>query len=250
MRRRGCEEHGRILPDPVYGRVVAVFGLVHGAWHGAWSWELLVPELESRGHSALAVDLPCDDPAAGASRYAEIVAAALRGADDLVLVGHSLGGLTAPLVADRLPTRKLVYLCAFVPEPGRSFRDQLGEDEVFVPGFADSTVQDDFQRSFWPDPEAAIRDLYPDLPRARAEAYVARLRPQARAPIRETCPLERLPDVPAAYVVCSEDGAIRPEWSRRVARERLGIEAVELPGGHSPMLSRPDELADLLAALT
>ena len=53
------------------------FGLVHGAWHGAWCWERLVPELELLGHRTVAVDLPAEDPHAGLTRYAELTAAAL-----------------------------------------------------------------------------------------------------------------------------------------------------------------------------
>ena len=48
---------------------MATFGLVHGAWHGAWCWDLLIPELERRGHSAVAMDLPCEDPKASFSDY-------------------------------------------------------------------------------------------------------------------------------------------------------------------------------------
>jgi len=51
---------------------MATFGLVHGSWHGAWCWERLVPELEARGHRAVAVDLPAEDPAAGLTRHAEL----------------------------------------------------------------------------------------------------------------------------------------------------------------------------------
>jgi hypothetical protein len=69
---------------------VTTFALVHGAWHGAWCWERLVPELEARGHRAIAVDLPCEDVAAGCAAYAEVVAGAAADAGaDLVLVGHT-----------------------------------------------------------------------------------------------------------------------------------------------------------------
>ena len=102
---------------------VTTFGLVHGAWHGAWCWELLVPELEGRGHRAVAVDLPGDDPAAGCAEYATVVCDRLRAEDsDVVLVGHSLGGLTIPLVAAERPVQALVFLCALIPVPGRRDR--------------------------------------------------------------------------------------------------------------------------------
>jgi hypothetical protein len=76
---------------------MSLFCLVHGAFLGAWCWDLLIPELEARGHEAVAMDLPLEDPDAGAVRYAEEVLQALQGAgDDVVLVGHSMSGLFIP----------------------------------------------------------------------------------------------------------------------------------------------------------
>jgi pimeloyl-ACP methyl ester carboxylesterase len=93
---------------------VSTFALVHGACHGAWCWERLTPELEGRGHRVVAVDLPTEGRSAGNVRYAEIVAESLSGLeDDVVVVGHSLAGLTIPLVAALRPVRRLVFLCAF-----------------------------------------------------------------------------------------------------------------------------------------
>ena len=231
---------------------MTTFGLVHGAWHGAWCWELLVPELEGRGHRAVAVDLPGDDPAAGCAEYATVVCDRLRAEDgDVVLVGHSLGGLTIPLVAAERPVQALVFLCALIPVPGVGIGDQLREDPtIFRPGFGASTRRDDADRSFWPDADAAIATLYADCPRPLAESAVARLRPQGRRPSAEVSPLVAWPDVPSVSVLCRDDAAIDPAWSRRAARERLGADALELDGHHSPFVSRPAELADLLVAVT
>ncbi len=101
------------------------FALVHGGWHGAWCWDRLTPELEARGHRVIAIDLPCEDPTATCETYAEVVARALEAqeVEDVVVVGHSLAGLTIPLVAARRPVSRLIYLCALVPIPGCSFVD-------------------------------------------------------------------------------------------------------------------------------
>ena len=89
------------------------FGLVHGAYHGAWCWERLTPELERLGHRVFTVDLPAEDPEAGAAEYAAVAVTAFADADeDLVLVGHSLGGLTIPLIAASRPVRQLIFLAA------------------------------------------------------------------------------------------------------------------------------------------
>lgn len=111
---------------------MSTFVLVHGAWHGAWCWELVIPELVRHGHRVVAPDLPAEDPAATLDTYADVVCAALEGCrgDDVVVVGHSLGGATIPLVADRMPVRRLVYLCALIPCPGRSLIEQIGDGEM------------------------------------------------------------------------------------------------------------------------
>jgi pimeloyl-ACP methyl ester carboxylesterase len=227
---------------------VATFGLVHGAWHGAWCWESLAAELGALGHRAVAVELPSDELDAGCGEYADAVVDALAGEDDPVLVGHSLGGLTLPLVAARRPVRRLVYLCALVPRPGRPpFEREDGEPRTFGDGLA-ALARDELGRSCWPDAAAAIARLYPDVPPGAARAAAARLRPQAPRLNDERCPLERLPDAETVSILGTDDAVIRPEWSRWTARRRLGVEPVELPGGHSPMLARPAELAQALVS--
>jgi pimeloyl-ACP methyl ester carboxylesterase len=203
---------------------VATFCLVHGAWHGGWAWDPLRAELEGRGHRVVAPDLPCEDTAAGVVEYAAVV----RGADDAIVVGHSLGGLTIPLV----PGRLRVFLCALVPGADTT--------DAFVPGFGDARTRDELGRSYYPDPADAAREL--QYPPAMA-ALAARLRRQA--PVDSAA----LVTGPRAYVVCGRDAAIRPDWQRRVARDVLGVEPIELDAGHSPMLSHVVELADELERL-
>jgi pimeloyl-ACP methyl ester carboxylesterase len=88
--------------------------------------------------------------------------------------------------------------------------------------------------------------MFGDCTEADARWAFERLRPQSTGPYRVPCPLDALPSVPSRYVVCADDRIVGPHRSRRVAAERLGVEAVELPGSHSPYLSRPPALADLL----
>ena len=79
---------------------------------------------------------------------------------------------------------------------------------------------------------------------------MARLRRQSLTPFAEITPLRRWPAVPSAYLVGTQDHATNPDWARRAARERLGVDAIELTGSdHSPFLNRPAELADLLISL-
>src|SRR5579862_7807446 len=93
---------------------MTTFVLVHGAYHGAWCWERLTPELGRLGHHTIAVDLPCDDARAGYAEYTATVLAAMAAAnmgDGAIVVGHSLGGFTIPLVAEKLRVARLVFLC-------------------------------------------------------------------------------------------------------------------------------------------
>jgi pimeloyl-ACP methyl ester carboxylesterase len=228
---------------------VTVFALVHGAWHGAWCWERLAPELENRGHRVVAMDLPCDDVTAMFATYAGIVVDALTAADvtDVVVVGHSLGGLTIPLVAARRPVSKLVYLCAGVPIPGLSAAEQLVlEPDTRAPGWDVGLESDGQGRIRWTGEADARRMLYEDCEQHVARAAFERLRPQALTPYAQPCPLDTLPPTPSTYIVCRDDRYLNPDHGRRVARERLKAELVELPGSHSPMLSRPNELAAVL----
>lgn len=229
---------------------MSTFALVHGAWHGSWCWEALAPELVESGHDVVAVDLPCSDPAASFPDYADVVVAALQGhSEDVVLVGHSLAGHTIPLVAARRPLRRLVYLCALLPVPGRSLRQQVqDEPDMFVPGYRDGLEAIDSEGTTrWRDSRLARATFYADCADDLARRAVARLRPQASTPYAQPCPLASLPSVPATYVVCADDRIVNPEWSRRTAAS-VADSLIELPGGHSPFLSRPLDVRDVLLA--
>jgi thioesterase domain-containing protein len=216
---------------------VSVFALVHGAWHGGWCWERLAPELERAGHDVVAPDLPCDDPEAGLEAYAGTVLDALAGAGgDVVLVGHSLAGLTVPLVAAARPVARLVLLAALLPEPGRSLADQLRADKdvlLAAPDLADEAL--------------TTSVFYTDSDPGTARQAFARLRPQARAPQVQPSPLAAWPDVPSEYVVCTRDRMVSPAYGVRAAAAR-SIPVRELASDHSPMLSQPRALAALLTA--
>jgi hypothetical protein len=230
---------------------MSTFCLVHGAWHGAWCWERFVPELEALGHRAIAVDLPCDDPEVDFPGYARVVESAIEHEGDVVLVGHSLAGHTVPLVAANRPIAHLVFLCALLPLPGRSLRDQFGIDpDMLTPVVHDGVVRDpETGLSSWRDPDEAIASMYQDCDPEDARWAVAHLRPQAGTPHRRPWPLDAIPDIERTYIVAGHDNTVNPEWSRRAARARLGVTPVEIDGGHSPFLARPAELARLLDGL-
>jgi pimeloyl-ACP methyl ester carboxylesterase len=230
---------------------MATFALVHGAWCGSWCWESLAPLLRCAGHDVIVMDLPRDDGSATFADYADVVCDALEGVDeDVVLVGHSMAGATVPLVAARRAVRHVVYLCAFVPDIGRTVLDQLRDEPVVDPAYLKGLSEPDSQnRTAWVDLQLARELLFGDCDESTSRAAASRLGPQARYPYSVPFSLTEFPDVSSTSVVCSEDRMVRPEWSRRIARDRLGAELIELAGSHSPFLSRPRVLADVLLRL-
>ncbi len=238
---------------------MATFALVHGSWFGGWCWNPLAVRLRRLGHTVVTPDLPIEDLDAGIAEYAAVIEKALddvvagpdnptgdaKADDDLILVGHDLGGLTIPVVAEHRPVAGLIFLCAFLPEPGKPMQV---DPDTFSPGWAALSAQqvtDDDGRTSWPV-EAAVQAFFHDCPSDLAMASARQLRPQAWTPANQDNPLKALPTAPAAYVLCSDDRSVNPGWSRRVARSRLGVDPIDLPGGHSPMLVDPDLMADLL----
>jgi pimeloyl-ACP methyl ester carboxylesterase len=205
---------------------MSTFALVHGGGGSAWDWHLVARELRERGHEPIAVDLPSEDESAGWWDYADTVVEAVGDRTDLVVVGHSLGGLTAPLVFARRPVDLLVFVAGMVPAPGELFADWWENT-----GYEDSGEEDVF---------------YHDVPPALVAAAKTRERGQAAKPLEEPWPLDALPDVPVRYLLCRDDRMFTADWARRHARGRLGIEADEMDGGHYVSLSRPGELADRL----
>ena len=196
------------------------------------------------------MDLPIEDPAADASRYAQLVAADCeRAGGPVTVVGHSLAGLVLARLAELRPADRYVFVSATVPLPGHSFAEQFGVEPIKAEPDMHATATDELERSYWPDPQRAIAGLYDDCPPELGRWAASRLRPQARAAPREPFASERLPRLDGGFVVCRDDRMFDPSWLRAAARERLGIEPVELDGGHSPMLSRPGELAEVLVAL-
>lgn len=227
---------------------MATFALVHGAWHGPWSWERVARPLAEHGHRVVVPDLPSEDTELGLDDYADTIDRALGDADDIVLVPHSLGGLVGPVVAARRPLRALVYVCALVPEPGLSFSDQLAASEERVLLFEGGRELDDQGRSHWPDPDTTASTMYPDLSPEDARWAVERLRRQAQRSQAETSPAPP-PGLRSESIIGANDRVVSPAWSRRVARERLGVEPIEIPTGHFPMITHPQLLADELARL-
>jgi pimeloyl-ACP methyl ester carboxylesterase len=207
---------------------VATFALIHGGGGSSWDWHLVVPELRERGHEPVAVDLPCEDPSAGWPEYADEVARSVGERPDVIVVGHSLGAFTAPLVCAHLRVDLLVLVAAMIPSPGELFDDWWANA-----GYAASGYEDVF---------------YHDVPPELAAEAKRRERDESAKALREPWPLDAWPDVPTRYLLCRDDRMFTAAWARGHARDRLRIEADEMAGGHYVTLSRPREVAERLDA--
>jgi len=205
---------------------VATFVLIHGGGGSGWDWHLVEPELRERGHEVIAPDLPSEDEALGLWDHADAVAEAVGDRHDLVVVGHSLGGFTAPLVCARMRAELLVLLNAMIPAPG-----ETGIEWWKNTGYEDSGEEDVF-----------FHDVSPEL-EAEAKRHE---RGQSERSMVEPWPLETWPDVPTKVLLCRDDRMFPADFQRRVARERLGIDPDEMDGGHYVAISRPRELANRL----
>lgn len=133
----------------------------------------------------------------------------------------------------------MVFLAALIPRPGVSIIEQYRADpSMFNPSWIGKNSMID---------EVAMDFVYHDCPPSRLTwALSTRVYFYAKRAMEEPCPLASWPAIPATYIVCADDRTISAAWQRKACRQWLGVEPVELPGGHCPHVSRPEHLADVL----
>ena len=207
------------------------FVLIPGAGGAAWYWSYVVDCLRAGGHDALAVDLPGDDEAAGLDDYTELVLSAIGDRSDTVLVAQSLGGFTAAQVAARTDLAALVFVNAMIPRPGESAGDWWGNVGAVVASDALGFGEFDERTHFLHDVPADVLAAAPPP------------RPETDRAFQTPCQFEAWPSIPIRVLVGADDRFFPCACQRRVARERLGIEAEVIPGGHLVALSQPDTVA-------
>ncbi len=230
--------------------------LVHGAWHGAWCFDAVVAGLRARGIDAIAVDLPGhgDDPGplgdlhTDAARVREV----LDGLDgDCVLLGHSYGGAVITEAGVHSKVRHLVFLCAFALDAGESCMaaavreaEELDLHWDEGPNLADAIqMQDDGTSTV--ARELAAECFFHDCDPIATAAALDRLGPQPMVTLADEPQAVAWRDRPSTYVVCTDDRAV-PEALQRIMAKRC-THVVDLPTSHSPFLSAPDRVVDLLA---
>ena len=236
---------------------MATFILIHGSWHGAWCWDRLVPALESRGHRAIALDLPGmgadTTPLANVTlqSWTNFVVRHLREADGpVMLVGHSRGGVVISEAAEMAPERiqGLIYLTAVLLPNGGTVLQVMAQ----LPAGSLAAVQfaaDGAHSALNPDKAAAL--LYNTTPPEWVRWALGKLGPDPTQP--NTAPLcltpERYGSVPRFFIECLQDRTLSIDLQRRMMRAMPCKRVLTLDTDHSPFLSAPEQLADSLTCL-
>lgn len=231
------------------------FVLVHGAYHGGWCWDRLVPRLKDAGVEAIAPDLPGHGLDATPSKnltlglYADRIAEVIRGQDGRVtLVGHSMAGAVISEVAERVPDRiaRLVYLTAYIPGNGESIVDwarrdvgtHARSDKVEYEHVPCLTLTKDMTR------DAFYQDATPE----DLDWVYGNLRPEPLAIFRQALTLtpENFGRVPRDYISCRGDRAITPALQDAMLGALPARRVWDMDCGHSPFVVYPHDLADVL----
>jgi pimeloyl-ACP methyl ester carboxylesterase len=233
--------------------------LVHGAWHGAWCWTQVIEGLARAGIAATALDLPGHGQDAGPLSDLHGDAARVRDFLDtqdgpVVLVGHSYGGAVITEAGDHPAVVRLVYIAAFNVDEHESCASAAADDPDCATIRYDGRprlgagMRHSDDESTTMDPDVAAACFYnhcsPDVI-ARA---LGLLGPHPLAALRQHPAAVAWRRKPSVYAVCADDLGVHPDLQRILARRCTT--SLEWPSDHSPFLSHPELVVDLLTKET
>lgn len=219
------------------------FVLVHGSTQNSRCWDRVAHTLRSKGHSAIAPDLPKRAPQWHLKDYAAAIAEHIDEVNTVV-VGHSFSGVFLPMVASSRQCT-IVFLAAVIPEPQKSVRDQFAVDGSM---FSREWVS---AGSRWQNPAEysalAKEFLFHDCDGPTLEWALSTIELFDNSHLGgEASPITRFPDVPAVSIVPSGDRTISPEWMKNATRSLLRLEPLEVDAGHCPHVLRPEAITEIL----
>ncbi|MEU9381185.1 alpha/beta hydrolase [Streptomyces sp. NPDC048279] len=217
--------------------------LVPGAWHKPEHLQLLIDDLPGIDVHTVALTSCGDDPKALGDMYSD--AAAIRGAVEaiggpVVVVAHSYGGVpTTEALADAPNVKSIVYLAAFQLDAGDSLLSSAGGDPALWWEFHQQESLGDFLTVASP-----VDVFYGDVDRSIAEKAAAALGYQSYAAITQKLTAVAWQTIPSTYIICEADGAIPPFVQELFAKR--ADRTLRLNSSHSPFLSQPSALAELI----
>ena len=233
---------------------MTTFILIHGMWHGGWCWDRLSALLRNARHNIYALTL------AGLAERADMRSDTIdlnthvqeivdliesKNLRDVILVGHSLGGFIAPVVADRIPDRimHIVNLDGIVPENGKSLADLIGETWDF---FKRKAIENGDEWRCPPILEWTFGVSGADLKWAQSK-----LTPHPLKTLTTPVALEnpRAKSIPSTFILCSEGMTDEDVAAEEKKFTGLGMNFRSLPTGHDAMITMPNELAKILLEL-
>ena len=237
---------------------MATFVLVHGAWHGAWCWFKVIPLLEERGHTVVAVDLPSHGTDRTPTRdvslelYTEYVCRVLDACrEPAILVGHSMGGIVISRAAELRPAKigTLVYVAAFLLPNGATILEatSTGANARAMTG----VVLNDDGSAASVQAQSIRHTFYADCEDSDVALARTLLVPQALAvsvtPLSTTD--ENWGRVPRFYIECTHDNAIPIEAQRAMVSQLPCQRVITMETSHSPFFAAPGELSAHLLQL-
>ena len=238
---------------------MTTYVLVHGAWHGAWCWNKVVPGLEAAGHKVIVPELPGSGadstPASEVTldAYANKLVEVLDQQDEkVVMVGHSMGGLAISAAAELRPDKvgALVYLSGFLPQSGQSlFSLEESNLNSSVPP-AVIPAEDEVTATLQAD---MIRDLfYHDCSDEDVAFATAHQHAQALAPLATPVEIsdENFGSVDRYYIVLTEDRAIHPDMQRQMIDASPCKEVFEIASSHSAFYSKKEEFIETIQKIS
>jgi hypothetical protein len=216
--------------------------LIPGSGGRAWYWHLVAPDLVEHGHRAIAVELPSDDDTKGLSDYARAVLDAVETGAEVVLVAASLAAFTAPLVVGSLQPAALVLVNPMIPVPGETPAAWWANTGAVDARCARAS------RLGYPVEFDPGTYMFHDVP-PEVLATATSKGEQSQRPFRDPCIFTAWPA--ATTVISGKDDRFFPlEFQQQLARERLGVEPVVVPGGHLVALGHPHELTAAILGAT
>jgi pimeloyl-ACP methyl ester carboxylesterase len=246
----------------VFSQTGKTYILVHGAWHGAWCWHKAVPLLEAKGNKVIAFDLPGhgDDTTKQesitlADYVNKVVSVSNAQIGPVILVGHSMAGIVISQAAEELGVDKvsaLIYIDAFLPRNGESLfslvemvMKQLPPNTSQHPGLVENIIPSPDHKTNFIKPGTAEWIFYHDCSEEEKKFAIARISKQPIAPLATPVHLTDsiYGSIPKYYILCTKGKDLDKTFlSTHVPCKRV----YKLASSHSPFLSMPDKLVEIL----